>query len=130
RIDLHELLHLERLFSGRRITWLIEEKSSLDAPVQAFLDKSGSGAAFSDEDPNPAAIGEQLKSQIEDGGVLIYVPGRAVARAAMPCRIPGRTLRTLCSFGLPVLPVAVEYPREAMLSVEKAASLPHAVISI
>ncbi len=130
RIEFHELLHLERLFSGRKITWLIEERSTLDAPVQAFLEKSGSGAAFSDEDPNPTAIGDQLKPLLDGAGVLIYIPGRSVARAAMSCRIPGKTLRTLCAFGLPLLPVAVDYPREAALSVEKTSSLPHAVISI
>ena len=130
RLGFQELAHLERLFSGRKITWLIEESSRLDAATRAHLEKSGSGAAFSEDESAPAAAGEHLKPQLSGGGVLIFVPGRAVTRAAIPCHIPGKTLRTLCSFGLPVLPVNIDYPREACLSIEKPGSMPHAVIGI
>ena len=129
RIGLQELPQLEKLFSGRKITWFIEESSKLEPGIQAHLEKSGSGAVFSDDD-DAAASGEHLKPMLANGGVLIYVHGRAVARAAIPCYIPGKTLRTLCSFGLPVLPVMIDYPREACLSIEKPGSMPHAVIGI
>ena len=129
RLGLNEIPQLEKLFAGRKITWFIEESAKLDQAVQDHLEKSGSGAVFSDDDDAPA-VGEQLMPMLENGGVLIFVPGRAVSRSAIPCHIPGKTLRTLCAFGLPVLPVLIDYPREACLSIEKPSALPQAVISI
>ena len=129
RIGTHELPQIEKLFAGRRITWLIEEKSKLDPTTQANLERSGAAAAFADDD-DAHAVGEQLGAAIENGGVIIYIPGRAVSRKAIPCTIPGKTLRTLCSFGLPVLPVMVDYPRDAALSIERTSAMPQAVIGI
>ncbi|MCH7225260.1 AMP-binding protein [Haloferula sp. A504] len=130
RVAFHELLHLEQLFAGRTITWLIEEETTLDAPIEAFLAKSGSGAVFSADDADPATAGLQLRESIDDGGVLIFVHGRSVARASTPCHIPGPVLTTLGKFGLPTLPLAVEYPRESTLSIEHDANLPGAIISV
>ncbi|MDB6080728.1 MAG: amp-binding enzyme, partial [Akkermansiaceae bacterium] len=130
RVDAAELPHLAKLFQGRKITYLIEETSKLDATVHAFLEKSGGGAAFADDEPNPEAIGEQLKSFTADGGVLIYIHGRALTRNATPCKIPGKTLRTLCSFGIPLLPIALEFPAEASLTIENTSSLPQACIGV
>jgi acyl-[acyl-carrier-protein]-phospholipid O-acyltransferase/long-chain-fatty-acid--[acyl-carrier-protein] ligase len=50
RITLNELPHLEKLFAGRKITWFIEEHSKLEPAVQAHLEKSGSGALFSEDE--------------------------------------------------------------------------------
>ena len=130
RLDAAELPQLISLFAGRAITWLIEESSALDPQVESLLEKSGSGAAFSDSDSDPAAAGDQLKASIDDGGVLIFVPGKQAARPSVPCHIPGTTLSTLGSFGLPILPIAIDYPQESALSIERVSSLPRAVISI
>jgi acyl-[acyl-carrier-protein]-phospholipid O-acyltransferase/long-chain-fatty-acid--[acyl-carrier-protein] ligase len=130
RLDASELPNLNNLFVGRPITWLIEESSNLDPQIEALLEKSGSGAAFSDDDSDPAAAGEQLKASLADGGVIVFVPGRQVARPSVPCKIPGKTLITLGSFGLPILPIAVDIPQESALSIERPGSLPRAIISI
>jgi acyl-[acyl-carrier-protein]-phospholipid O-acyltransferase / long-chain-fatty-acid--[acyl-carrier-protein] ligase len=130
RLDFHQLLHLEKLFSGRRITWLVEENSRHDGPLRSFLERSNSGAMFSAADTAPAAAGSQLAPSIADRGVLIYVPGQAEARAATPCQIPADHLRTLCAFGLPILPIAIDCPRESALSIESSSSLPQAVFGI
>lgn len=123
-------MHFERLFSGRKITWLVEESAVYDHTVRAYLEKSGSGAMFSESDAAPAAAGEQLLSYITADGVLIYVPGRATARNGTPNLIPATHLKVLCAFGLPLLPIAVDSPRESGLSTERRSSLPIAVISI
>jgi acyl-[acyl-carrier-protein]-phospholipid O-acyltransferase / long-chain-fatty-acid--[acyl-carrier-protein] ligase len=124
RLSFEQLLHLERLFSGRRVTWLIEENTKLDPAVRGYMEKSEHGAMFSLDDKNPAGAGKQLSANLKDGGVLIYVPGRAAVRNATPCHIPGAILKTLCSFGLPVLPVAVDCPRESLLAIESPSSVP------
>lgn len=130
QLGLHDIPHLEKLFAGRKITWFIEESAKLDPAVQSHLERSGSGAVFSDEDDAPATVGEQLKPMLANGGLLVFVPGRAATRSAIPCHIPGKTLRTLCSFGLPVLPVLVDYPRDACLSIERPHAMPQLVLGL
>lgn len=98
--------------------------------LRAYLEKSGSGAMFSAGDTAPAAAGEQLKPYLSDGGVLIFVPGRVSVQNGSPCHIPAEHLKTLCGFGLPVLPIAIDCPKESGLSVESTSSLAAAVFSV
>ena len=130
RLDFELLLHFEKLFAGRKITWLVEETAHHDAALRGHLEKSGSGAMFAADDAAPAAAGGQLKPYLADGGVLIFVPGRAATRNATACHIPAAHLKALCAFGLPILPVAIDCPRESSLCIERKSSLPSAVISI
>jgi acyl-[acyl-carrier-protein]-phospholipid O-acyltransferase/long-chain-fatty-acid--[acyl-carrier-protein] ligase len=121
---------LEKLFAGRKVTWLIEENSTHEPTLRNYLEKSGSGAMFDAGDAAPAAAGAQLSAYLADGGVLIFVPSRTNARLGTACHIPASHLQTLCAFGLPILPIAVDRPQESCLSVERKANLPSAVISI
>jgi acyl-[acyl-carrier-protein]-phospholipid O-acyltransferase / long-chain-fatty-acid--[acyl-carrier-protein] ligase len=130
RLDFEFLSHIEKLFTGRKITWLIEETSSHPPVLLSHLEKSGSGAMFTADDADPAAAGHQLKSYLADGGFLIFVPGQATVRHGMACHIPAIHLKALCAFELPILPVAIDCPRESRLSVERPSSLPTAVISV
>jgi acyl-[acyl-carrier-protein]-phospholipid O-acyltransferase / long-chain-fatty-acid--[acyl-carrier-protein] ligase len=130
RLESGFLLAFEKIFTGRKITWLVEESALYEPAVRAHLEKSGSGAMFSADDADPASAGAQLKPYLADGGVLIYVPGRATTRNATPCHIPAAHLKTLCAFGLPVLPVAVDTPRDSSLCIERPASLAAAVFAI
>lgn len=129
-INLELALHFEKIFSGRKITWLVEELAHHDAALSAHLQKSASGAMFAAADSAPAAAGQQLKTFIAGNGILIFVPGRASTRKATPCHIPSHHLRTLCAFALPILPLAIDTPRDSCLSIERRSSLPNAVISI
>ena len=130
RLGMDQLLHFEKLFAGRQITWLVEESAHYDPALSSHLQKSGSGAMFSATDAAPAAAGAQLQPFLVNGGVLIYVPGSNTTRNATTCHIPSSHLKALCAFGLPILPVAIDCPRESGLSVERLSSLPLAVISI
>ncbi len=129
-LDFALLAPLEKLFAGRKITWFVEENASFAQEVSQYLQKSGSGAMFSLEDAAPAAAGLQLASFLENSGILIYVPARATARSATACHIPASHLKVLCAFNLPILPLAIDRPRESCLSVENQSSLPLAVFSI
>ena len=130
RLDFDLLLYFEKLFTGRKITWLVEEKAHYDPALRSHLQKSASGAMFAADDAAPAAAGSQLQPYLANGGVLIFVPGRATTRNATPCHIPADHLQTLCAFGLPILPVAIDFPRESCLSIERKSSLPSSVIAI
>ncbi len=129
-LDFEFLPHFEKLFAGRKITWLVEEHALHNSNVHSYLEKSGSGAMFAADDAAPEAAGSQLKPYLADGGVLIFVPGRATVRFGTACHIPSAHLKTLCAFNLPVLPVAADCPRESCLSTERQSSLPTAVISV
>lgn len=128
RLNFEQLLVLEKQFSGRPITWLVEEHSQYDPSLRAYLEASGTGAMFSAEDADLASAGRQLQGSLDGGGVLIYVPGRAAVRNAAACHIPGDILEALCSLQLPLLPVAVDNPRESSLCVERSHTLPDFVI--
>lgn len=130
RINLNQLVEIERIFADRQITWLIEESSHHEPALRGYLEKSRSGAMFSVEDSAPDAAGAQLKSYLENGGVLIHVPGKVATRNATSCHIPSKELGVLCSFGLPILPVAIDCPRESALAIESKSSLPESVIAI
>lgn len=130
RLSFEQLLQLEQIFANRNITWLLEESSRHDPAMLGYLEQSQSGAMFSARDTAPEAVGKLLANHIADGGILIYVPGRSAARHATPCHVPGSHLRTMCSFGLPVLPIAVDCPRETSLSIDRVTSLPALVFSI
>ena len=130
RLDFGQLLEIESVFSKRRITWLIEESAHHDPAIRAHLEKSNSGAMFSIADAAPEAAGKELKSYLDGGGVLIHVPGTANTRNATPCHIPSAELRVLCSFGLPILPIAIDCPHESALTIENTNALPSATIVI
>lgn len=130
RLEFEHLNTFEKLFTGRKITWLVEEKAQHDPVLLAHLVKSGSGAMFSADDAAPAAAGKQLQPYLAEGGVLIFVPGRATVRNGTACHIPSPHLKALCSFGLPILPIAIDCPRESGMSIERKSSLPSAVIAI
>ena len=130
RLNLELALQFEKIFAGRKITWLVAETARYEAPLTAHLEKSGSGALTSANDADPRAAGAQLKPYLVDGGVLIFVPGKATARNATPNHILSAHLKALCAFGLPILPVAIDAPRHSSLSIERKSSLPSATICI
>ncbi len=130
RLDFEFLLHFEKIFSGRKITWLVEETALYDTTVRNYLEKSGSGAMFSVNDGDPAAAGEQLKTYLAGNGVLVFVPGRATTRPGTANHIQAAQLAVLCAFGLPILPIAIDCPRESALAVESKSSLPLAVMAL
>lgn len=130
RLDFELLLHFEKIFAGKKITWLVEENALYEPALRSHLEKSGSGAMFDVNDAAPEAAGNQLKPFLENGGVLIFVPGRTTARKATPSHTPPSQLKTLCGFGLPVLPIAVDCPRRSCLSTERKSSLALAVFCI
>jgi acyl-[acyl-carrier-protein]-phospholipid O-acyltransferase / long-chain-fatty-acid--[acyl-carrier-protein] ligase len=130
RLDFAQLLGIEKLLSGRKITWLIEEDSKLDPQIQAHLERSGSGAMFGVSDGDPAGVGSQLAEALESDGLLVYVPGLVCAQNAAACHVPSAHLKTLCAFGLTVVPVAVDAPRESALTIERQSSLPSGVLVV
>jgi acyl-[acyl-carrier-protein]-phospholipid O-acyltransferase/long-chain-fatty-acid--[acyl-carrier-protein] ligase len=129
RLDFQQLLHLEKQFSGRKITYLIEENDQHDPALRGHMEKSGNGAMFSCADKNAAAAGKEFAAFLEGNGIILFVPGRAATRPATPIHAPSGHLKILSDFGLPLLPIAIDCPRESCLGIERISSLPAAVIA-
>jgi len=130
RLDAAQAAHLAATLSGRKITWLAEEMTSLQPDLQSYLQLSGlNGAAFSRVDESLPKVGENLSGMISGNGVLIFVPGITTCRPGSPCRIPSDILRALCDLGLPIVPLEVTIPAEASLSVENQEKLPAAIMT-
>ncbi len=129
RLDFQQLLHLEKQFHGRTITYLIEENDSHDPSLRSHMERSGRGAMFSITDENPGAAGKQLAVYLKNSDILLFVPGRSNTRPATPIHIPSAHLKTLVAFQLPTLPIAIDCPRESCMGIEKISSLPHAVFT-
>lgn len=130
RLDAAQASELAGTLSNREITWLAEESSSLLQDLESYLQLSGrGGAAFSKSDKSLAEVGASLAEKIKGNGVLIFVPGVTTCRPGAPCRIPSDVLKALCDLGLPIAPLEVTIPSEAMLSVENPAKLPSAIMT-
>lgn len=129
RLDFQQLLHLEKQFSGRKITYLIEENDQHDPALRGHMERSGNGAMFSCADMDAAAAGKEFAEFLEGNGILLFVPGRATTRPATPIHAPSGHLKILSAFGLPLLPIAIDCPRESCLGIERISSLPAAVIA-
>lgn len=129
RSDLAVLQALVTCFAGRPITWLLEEHCQLNPDVRTLLEKTGTGALYSAQDPAPQTLGKQLAQAFQSNGVLIHVTGQVAVQNATPCHIPSPDLLTLCSLGLPILPVASDHPATSSLSISRSSKLPKVVIA-
>ena len=129
RLDFQQLLHLEKHFSERKITYLIEENDQHDPVLLRYMEGSGNGAMFSSTDTMPASAGKEFAAFLEGDGIILFVPGRADTRPATPIHAPSGHLKILTAFGLPLLPIAIDCPRESCLGIERISSLPAAVIA-
>lgn len=128
RVSRAEITVFKKLYAGRSITWLIEETAVIDDEIKALI-QNDEGAMFGSDD-DPVLIGQQLKSYLEKQGVLIFLPGHVEARAAVPCHIFSKVLRSLCAFGLPILPVAIDVPREGGFTSDNLSNQPEGVMAL
>lgn len=131
RLDHSEMLEFEKLFAGRRIIWICEEKVSLSPATEKFLEADNREAiAFCENDPNLSAVGAQLAQDLGSNGVAIFLPGEVNCLNGTSVHISGTILKALCSLGLQTLPIAIHIPAELSLSIENKSALPKAIISI
>jgi acyl-[acyl-carrier-protein]-phospholipid O-acyltransferase/long-chain-fatty-acid--[acyl-carrier-protein] ligase len=131
RLDYRELLTLAAQLSSRPVTWLVEENALVEPATQEYLAREDVRAAtFSEDDPDPADIGEALKSKLENGALLVFIPSDAATRFGTPCHITPKQLAFLCALNLPTVPVSVSLPAESSLATESSSRLPDSIFSL
>ncbi|MDP7654791.1 MAG: hypothetical protein QF706_01900, partial [Roseibacillus sp.] len=102
RLPHRELLNLASRLGVRPVTWLIEENAMVTPETQDYLAREDVRAVtFSQEDPDPTAIGEALRPKLEDGALLVFIPGDTAARRGTACHITPGHLAFLCALNLP-----------------------------
>ncbi len=129
RLAAKQVAVIKKLLGSRPITWLVEEKGELDDATRELL-QGGAGAMFSAQETAPAVVGEELRAQVPENGVLVFVPGKMTARLVTPLMIPEATLQVLCRLGWPVLPVAIDVPTEGMMAIEADGDGPEMVLAL
>ena len=131
RLDFEQLLHLEKLFAGRQITWLIEENSHHDAFLLVPTSKNPvPGRCSPPDDAAPASAGTQLqplprqrrrphiRPRPGGGPQCDELPHPVVPPHGDVCLRPADS------------PIAIDCPRESSLCVERKSSLPSSVFAI
>ena len=131
RLDFSEMLHLEKAFAGRNITWLCEENVTLNDTVKKFLERSNvTAVTFSVDDTAPIEIGKKLAEKLAHGGLLVFICGCVCSTRGDNCHIPADNLKQLCALGLPILPISVTHPKDISSASENISNLPDTVFSI
>ncbi len=129
RLDLPQLLALESKLKERNLTFLAEEKLTLDPEVQKHLNRPNvKGMAFSRTD-SVESVARALDDALLDGGVVLFVPGIAKARPGTPSLVPTAILKLLCQLDHSITPLAVHVPHECKLSIEPISTLPAAILT-
>lgn len=105
----------------RPVLWLVEETDQLDPEIQSLVESTGSpGVAFSAHDASPEGVGRELRKQMTDGAVIVFLPGQVISRQGMVIHSPGRTLRFLSKLGFPIQPLATLHSDQATLQTSGA----------
>lgn len=128
-LNLPQLLALESKLAGRSVTFLAEENLPLDPELQKHLDRPNvKGAVFSRTD-NPDSVAKALEEALAGDGVVVFVPGVALARPGTPTVVPAEILKFVCGLGFSVTPLAIHIPTDCKLSIESPAGLPDAILT-
>lgn len=130
RLAFQDLLHIEKLLSGRKLVYLIDRRQDYDPLLQAHLEKEDTHALeFSSEEASKAIFKKELHQYLSEGSVVIFIPGVAYTRGGQTLSIPSGILKFLTSAGAPVLPLFVDHPEDSSLGVENRSEIERIVLS-
>lgn len=130
RLAFQDLLHLEKLLSGRKIVYLIDRRLEYDPLLQAHLEKEDThGLEFSSDDHSLALFKREIHEALAEGSVILFVPGLAHTRPGQVMTIPSEILKFLTSAGAPILPLFVDHPEDTALGTERRAEVERIVLS-
>jgi acyl-[acyl-carrier-protein]-phospholipid O-acyltransferase/long-chain-fatty-acid--[acyl-carrier-protein] ligase len=115
----HDLPRLVQVLGERPLTFLVEQDRPLPEGFQDFLDTSAvTVAAFHPTPEASTAFQSQLQELVAQGRVIVFLPSAASSLNAPVTVIPGDTLHSLVSAGVPVLPLCVHSTGSVRLAIE------------
>lgn len=108
RLDINELIVIERMLGAGRIKYILEENTRLSPEMEKHFSTPGlDGATISLKDPHPDFVGKTLAESIEKGQVLIFVPGRVETYRGALSHVPSAVLHYISRFGLKMTPLFI-----------------------
>lgn len=129
RLAFQDLLHFEKRWSGRRLVYLQGRDFEYDPLLRAHLDKGERRTlSFFGTAPDPD-LKKALHQCLEEGCLVLFVPGFAHTRPGQTIAVPSAVLAFLTSLGAPVLPLFVDHPEENALSTERLVDIERVVFS-
>lgn len=118
-LSFHDLLLIESKLKPRSVTYLIEADSIFDPLLQAHLEKDGVAALeFTADSAHLDTFKRQLHANVAGRELVIFVPGQAATRVGGFTSVPSQLLKFLVEAGAPVMPLFVDHPNGARLSIE------------
>lgn len=130
RLAFQDLLHVEKLFRGRKIVYLIDRRLDYDPLVQAHLEKEDThGFEFSPDESSLAAFKKEVHEALSEDSVILFIPGNTHIRSGQFMSVPSEVLRFLISAGAPVLPLFVDHPEDTALGTERRSEIERIVLS-
>ncbi len=130
RLAFQDLLHVEKRLAGRKLVYLIDSRLDYDPLLQAHLEKEDTHAVeFSSDENSKAVFKKELHQYLEEGSVVIFIPGLAHVRPGQLLTIPSEILKFLTTSGAPLLPLYVDHPEDTALGVEKRGDIERIVLS-
>ncbi len=108
KLSAEDVIQLEGIIGAARITYVLSETESPSEEMNRLFSRPGlDGIVLSPNDPDPAALGEKLRHSLEEGRVLLFVPGAVTVYRGTLTNIPIQTLDFLCRLDVPVTPLFV-----------------------
>ena len=118
-LECSDMEALEHLLTGRTVTYLIEEGTTLPAGVADRLETQHVDAlAFQADQAHAQPFAQAVTDLVAQGHVLVHIPAASTSVNARVTTVPGATLEHLTQAGVAVLPLCVHHPRDVRLSIE------------
>lgn len=77
---------------------------------------------------DPATEGARIQEAVAGGALVLYRPEAACTWPGCVTEVSSTRVAALAALGVPLLPVAVERPRDSALEIERAGGLPQSII--
>ncbi|MEM8955478.1 MAG: AMP-binding protein [Verrucomicrobiota bacterium] len=114
-----DILHLEKIITGRSLVYLLEEKAVVDPLLQAHLEKDSTEAlAFTVGEQHLDSFKKALHSHITQDSLIIFVPGDSLIRPGAVTCVPSVTTEFIISAGAPLVPLFIDHPLDTSLQIE------------
>ena len=108
KLDINDVVLLERLLGTGRITYILEDGSRFSPELEKHFSTPGlDGVTISLSDPRFALVGETLSQSVANGKVLVFVPGRVDVYRGALFQVPPAVLHYLCQLRLKMTPLFI-----------------------
>ncbi|MEM7146708.1 MAG: AMP-binding protein [Verrucomicrobiota bacterium] len=119
RLTFQDILHLEKIITGRSLVYLLEQNAVIDPLLQAHLEKDSTEALlFSVGEQHLDAFKKALHGHITQEALIIFVPGDSLTRPGELTRVPSATTEFIISAGAPLVPLFIDHPQDTSLQIE------------